>query len=371
LKKPKAGGTTGRIDYGKARQLLEETVAEVEAKLIVGNRPAVDKRVREACEILFASKTQSTREALLGLALARIQDKEVNLRLPYAKQGPTAFNARDLDQAVVNPFFQDHHIPSSKGPYLAVYRRGIRFDETTKQGVRDPEAYDALLQMIAYLEKTVDAGTLHEFLCYLVYKFAELREASNVPVSRLQRISLEQYDALISALLARKSGGRFPVVLVVATFRAIKKFFKLDWAVAFQQINVADQASGAAGDVTISTGGKILMAVEITERRLERARVVSTFKTKIAPSGIEDYLFFVKDVDPDAKDQARLYFSQGHEVNFLEIKNWMLACLATMGKQGRAVFNSHLLEFIDDPGFPKSLKVSWNESIAQLVEDPQ
>lgn len=368
MKTPRTARTAGRIDYEGARQLLDQTLAQVEADLLVGNPPEVDHSVRAACDVLFTSKTQSTREVLLGLALARIQDRGIDLRLPYAKHGPNAISARELDQRVVNPFFQDHHIPSSKGPYLAVFRRGIRFDETTKQGLQDREAYDALLAMIACLENTTNDEQLHRFLYYLLYKFAELREASKVPVARLQRISLEQYDGLISGLLATKSGGRFPVILVVATFRAIREFFKLDWQIDFQQINVADQASGAVGDITITACAQMVMAAEVTVRPVDRARVVSTFKTKIAPHGIEDYLFFASATDKEARDQARQYFSQGHEVNFLEIKTWILGCLATMGKPGRAIFNRTLLEFIEDPKFPKSLKTAWNDRITELVE---
>jgi hypothetical protein len=80
-----------------------------------------------------------------------------------------------------------------------------------------------------------------------------------------------------------------------------------------QGINVADSASGAGGDVTLVENGRIVLAAEVTERRVDKSRVVATFDTKIAPCGIEDYLFVVKD-NADiaaAMDQARRYFSQG------------------------------------------------------------
>ena len=132
---------------------------------------------------------------------------------------------------------------------------------------------------------------------------------------------------------------------------------------------MADRASGAGGDITINKAGQVIMAAEVTERPIERSRVVSTFNTKIAPGSIEDYLFLVKPqgLTPDAKLQARHYFSQGHEVNFLEIKNWILMCLATMGKKGRAIFNHVLVNLLDAPDIPKSLKVSWNEQIARIT----
>jgi hypothetical protein len=132
------------------------------------------------------------------------------------------------------------------------------------------------------------------FAGYLLYKFAKLREAAEVPLSRLQRISLEQFESLISSLLNTPSGGRLPVIIVVAALRAIKDYFGVDWVIDYQGINVADAASGVGGDITIKQGDKIVFAAEVTERPLERARVVATFNTKIAPHGIEDYLFFVR-----------------------------------------------------------------------------
>ncbi len=107
----------------------------------------------------------------------------------------------------------------------------------------------------------------------------------------------------------------------------------------------------------------------MTERPVDRSRVVSTFNTKIAPAGIEDYLFFVRPSAPidEAKQQARQYFSQGHEVNFVEIRNWILMTLATTGKRGRTIFNRVLTELLSSPDIPKALKVTWNEQIARIA----
>ena len=301
--------------------------------------------------------------------LARIQGKSLNIRLPYINQGARAYNGRTLDERAVNPFFHENRIPSSRGPYLSTFRRSVRFDVGTRGGLRDKGEYDALLKLVSYLEATNDDRALFSFLDYLLFKFVKLRESSAVSLSRLQRISLDQYERLISGLLGTPSGGRFPVLLVVATFRTIKNFFNLDWAIEHQEINVADTAAGAGGDITIRRAGEVLMAAEVTERPVDRTRVVATFNTKIAPHGIEDYLFFVKvsGVSEDARRQAHQYFSQGHEVSFLEIKDWILMSVATVGAKGRAIFNRVLLELLDDPELPRSLKMAWNAQIEGII----
>jgi hypothetical protein len=307
---------------------------------------------------LFRSNTQAYREVLVGCAIARIQDRSINVRLPYVKQAQDAYNGRTLDERVVNPFFRDNRIPSSYGPYLGVFRRSVAFTEGTREGLRDKTAYDALLALIEYLQSTQDDGQLRGFLRHLLFRFAQLREAASIPLTRLQRISLEQYDTLVTGLLTAPSGGRFPVLLVLAAFRAIRDFFGVDWTVEFQGINVADAAAGAGGDITVRSGERVLLAAEITERPVDRNRVVATFNTKIAPSAIEDYLFLVRlaDLDEAARAQARHYFAQGHEVNFLDIKDWILMSLATMGTRGRALFNRNLMELLDEPDVPRPLK---------------
>jgi hypothetical protein len=336
------------VDFDSAETTLAEIFADAQPLLLQGTTPPIAAALESPFNTIFTTNVQAYRETLLGCALARLQDQSIDIRLPYMNQGPNAFNGRTLDERVVNPFLQEHRIPSSRGPYLSAFRRSVRFDAATRQGLRDKTGYDAFLELIAALEGMTDEAEIRGFIAYLLFKFAKLREAAEVPLSRLQRISLEQYETLITSLLNTPSGGRLPVILVVAAFRTIKDYFGVDWEIDYQGINVA---------------------AEVTERPLERARVVATFNTKIAPHGIDDYLFFVRPetLAEDARQQARQYFAQGHEVNFLEIRNWILMQLATMGKRGRDIFNGHLIQLVDEPTVPRGIKVAWNDYIAALT----
>jgi hypothetical protein len=356
------------INYDAARALLEDMFNRVEASVLDSTAPSIERDVSEVCESVFQSNTQAYREVLLGSLIARIMDPSICIRLPYDGQGATAYNARTLDEKVVNPFLQAKRIPSSKGPYLAVFRRGIKFYAETRVGLKDKSGYDSLLIAFGYMENS-DREVLQRFLEYLLYKFILLREAANIPISRLRRISLDQYNRLFSGLLATASGGRFPMLLAVAMFDTIKSHFGLDWEISWQAINAADAASGAGGDITIVSGGQVVFAVEITERPVDLSRVVSTFNTKISPHSIEDYLFLLGSAGAtdDAKRQAERYFAQGHEVNFVNIKDWMLMTLTTMGIRGRGTFNSQLLLLMEGNDVPRSLKVSWNATIDSLM----
>jgi len=354
------------IDRESARNLLEKAFVEAERYLLTGTGPSLDSQLSEAVQRVFASHTQAYREVLLGCTVVRLLAPTVNIRLPYVSQGPMAYSGRSLDEQVINPFLQSKRIPCSKGPYLGVFRRSVQFDENTRSGLRDTDGYDAFLTVIAYLEDEINPRA---FLEYLLYSFVRLRESSAISLSRIQRISLAQYDRLIGGLLEVQSGGRFPVIFTVAMFETIKAFYGLAWQIAYQGINVSDAASGATGDITVCDADRVVLAVEVTQRTVDQSRVISTFNTKIAPQGIDDYLFCLGDASPtmDARRQAEQYFAQGHEVNFISIKEWILMSLATMGKRGRSIFNAQLVLLMESGEVPGPLKVSWNDHVSALV----
>jgi hypothetical protein len=357
------------IDIAAARAALDALFAEVETKALAASVPAIAGPSIPQFDVIFETRIQGYREALLGLALARLQSREIDLRLPYVNQGGQAFHARELDEQAVNPFFQTHRIPSSGGPYLAMFRRDFKFEAAQRPGQKDKRAYDAFLALISELEARKTVKEIRAFITYALYRFAKLREGADLPLSRLQRISLEQYGILIIRLLATPSGVRLPVIIVVAAFRAINEYFGKNWSIEHQGINVADRPSGAGGDVTIKESHRVVFAIEITERPLDRARVIATFNNNIAPNGIEDYLFFVRleKLSPGAEEQARQYFAQGSDVNFLEIETWVMAGLATIGKRGRELFNEQLLNLIGGTAIPPQLKVAWNNYIDELT----
>ena len=356
------------VEYGGGRALLDQRLASVSGVLLTGERPTVDSALAEDIERVFESRTQAYREVLVGCVLARWSDRAIDITKPYVNQGPDAFSGRALDERVVNPFFQENRIPSSKGPYLSVFRRSVPFDEGTRAGVLDKEGYDALLRLIQHVKGTESDRDLLTFLDQLLLRFYDLREASQVAIAQPQRVSLEQISDLVDRLLATPSGGRYPMYLVEATLNAIKERFGLAWDVQMQGVNVADAAGGAVGDVEVREHDVIVFSAEVTERQINADRVIATFETKIAPHAIRDYMFLTSDsVDDAAKAQASAYFAIGHEVTFIDIAAWIWHMLASIGSDGRAMFFRALLGRLGRDDTPTSLKTAWNDEIAHLT----
>lgn len=355
------------LDYEKAAKILAELFAEAETAFQTKSPPTVGTEIQESADRLFASSTQAYREVLLGCGLARMLKHSINIRHPYMKHGADAFNGRTLDENVVNPFLQEKTIPCSKAPYLSCFRRGVKFVPETIVGLKDKEGYKAFLVYIAALERA-NKTKVKSLLTYLLYRFVLLRDEASIPLSRISRLSLNQYKILIGKLLQVQSGGLIPVLLCVAMLRAIKNSYGLEWEIEWQGINVADKASGAGGDISVTQKGAIILAIEVTERPIEKSRVISTFNTKIVKSAIEDYLF-VSTTRPadDAWQVAHTYFTQGHEINFLHVAGWIVNNLATIGAKGRLLFTQEILSLFDTRDVAATIKLAWNDLVKELV----
>lgn len=355
-----------QVNIERAKQVLNEHFEQAEQDYLNAITPVVSERIQRSADVLFETKVQSYREALLGCAIARIVDPQIDLSLPYAEQGENAFSGRSLDEQVVNPFLVLKEIPCSKGPYLAVFRRNVRFIPETAVGLKDKKGYQAFL---AYLEelKRADGQHASNLLRYLLYRFVELREKSTVQLVRLPRISVEQVRRLAEALLSRKSGGRLPLLLSVAMLRAISNTYQLGWKIEWQDINVPDRASGAGGDITVWEGGRIRMAIEVTERTIDQTRVEATFQSKLSPLSIHEYLFAFAGSEPaeEAYRTAYVLFAQGHEVGFVGVSDWIYYNLATAGAKGREAFLEEVAKLLEKA--PATVKMSWNEVVRQLL----
>lgn len=357
------------IDYEVARRILKEEFEAAEREVGENTPVVVQAVISESTSRLLASRTQAFREALIGCCLARIIDQEIDIRLPYIELAPNAFTGRSLDENVVNPFLHDRMVPCSKSPYLSTIRRGFTFHpESIKRGVRDKGAYEAMLDFIGELE-IADKESARSYLRHLLTEFVRLREAANIQLAQIARLSLEQYRILIAGMLAVPSGGLIPVLLAVAMFQTIKECFKLGWVIEWQGINVADQASGAGGDITIKDDGETVLVVEVTERSIDRSRVVATFNTKIALHGISDYLFFFGNAGPgdEAKEAARQYFAQGHDISFLSVEEWLVHSLGTVGPKCRRMFTEKFLNLLGLREVSAGLKMAWNDEVRRLL----
>ena len=175
---------------------------------------------------------------------------------------------------------------------------------------------------------------------------------------------------LVKELLAEPSGGLFPLFFSVSILQAFKDCHNLPWKIEWQGINVADAPSGAGGDITLrTTEGEEILTIEITERKIDKNRVVSTFNSKILIHKIKDYLFLFSAVIPEkeAFDTAKGYFPQGYEINFISIEKWIESLLVTMSATCRKLFTASCVSLMKGPEVSAVLKPAWNEKVRVII----
>ena len=356
------------MNYQEAKDLLISLYQQVSESMDPEVKRALTDN-SEALDIIFSSKTQSYREVLLGCALIHLMQPDVNIRLPYINHGEGSFNGRSLDEYAVNPFLQEQLFPCSKGPYLAAFRRSVKLLPETADGLRDKAGYAAMMDLLSVIESCDTGKKTATILMCLLQCFITLRNESQIPLTRVGRFSIEQYGQLLSELLRYQSGGLLPVLITVAFFQTLAEHYSLLWDISWQGINVADNVTGAEGDVTIKNDGITASAVEVTERPLDHRRVISTFNTKIINKDVKDYLFIYTNTEPDesARQTARNLFSQGYEINFVNVIEMILSNFLVLPASARVIFTTNMISLLESRDVPASVKIKWNESVKAVL----
>jgi hypothetical protein len=130
----------------------------------------------------------------------------------------------------------------------------------------------------------------------------------------------------------------------------------------------ADRASGAVGDITVLKDEAVILGIEVTERAIDKGRVTLTFDQKISPGGLTDYLFVTTArPDADALAAAHSYTAVGHEMNFVQLQEWLINNLATIGPSCRGLFQAKMIGLVGGTDVSASLKVAWNEKMDTAI----
>jgi hypothetical protein len=357
-----------QVIYENAREILLDLFSRTET----GVGENVDRLLydyAEQLDVVFGSRTQSYREVLLGCALVHLMCPAINIRLPYIKHGEGSFNGRTLDETVINPFFQEQLIPCSKGPYLATFRRNVKLTPETAEGLRDKIGYSAMLKLLEAIECCSTEAESENIVMCLLKRFIALRDASRIPLARLSRLSVCEYSGFLKTLLQKQSGGLIPVLLTVAFFQTLNEHYKLEWEISWQGINVADNATGVEGDVIVRRHGMATLAIEVTERPIDKRRVRSTFNTKIIHSDVREYLFIYTNAKPDdtALEASKNLFSQGYDINFVNIVDFIINNFYAMPSAARDVWADKMLVLLDSVEVSASIKIMWNGCVKSFL----
>jgi hypothetical protein len=142
------------------------------------------------------------------------------------------------------------------------------------------------------------------------------------------------------------------------------------WTIERQEINAADGATGAPGDITIYKDGAIFKAIEVTERPIDGSRVDSTFSTKITLNNAAEYLFVYTNDLPreNALERAKAYFAQGYNINFASITDLTIHILLSGDEAFRTAYNERMFELFNAQDVQATIKVAWNDALTEAMQ---
>jgi hypothetical protein len=366
----KKGSETESLDLKRAAELLEThwqtVVAEESAKPDI--HYVGDAALCQAIQASVNHKQVAYRFCLPVQLLGKLTNRRLDsLRLQKRKGDPsdvTGWDARSLASKVVAPFNQQQEniLGTSSDPYVGNpmrIPRMVRDDKSKK----DLIGWNTLLNVLEQVESCADPdfteAVFRQVLLEMFHRQKSLRFAYPLP----PRISLEDALSLAQGFLEEKSGGDRSLALCGALFDAIGIHFGLYAKVDRARINASDEATGQAADLEcINAEGKVLLAVEVKDRKLTLTDVEGTLR-KCRQRKIKDIFFTAPGVRPDEQstldERVTRAFASGQNLYIFDFFNLARSVLALGGEPIRITFLQKVGEHLDLWNTQPSHRQAW------------
>ncbi|HUB16627.1 MAG TPA: restriction endonuclease, SacI family [Acetobacteraceae bacterium] len=178
---------------------------------------------------------------------------------------PRGFAAR-----VIVPWNRENQsvLGPSGDPYVSNPLRRPRVDAGLDQ-MSDREQWEKLCAVLRDVEETNKPEHTERVLIRVLGVIRDrLRDLTFIYIVP-QRVSITQADELVREFLAEGSGGDRGLAVVAALFETFRERLGLYQEIRRNVINAADAATNSAGDLEcIGTDGRVVLAVEVKERRI-------------------------------------------------------------------------------------------------------
>lgn len=373
----KKDGDIETLDMKRAGELLEmhwqAVVAEASAKSNI--EYVADVTFRKAIHDSVNHKQVAYRFCLPIQILGKLTNRTLDcLRLQKRKGDPndiTGWDARSLGSKVVAPFNQkqENLLGTSNDPYVSNpmrIPRMVRDDQSKK----DVTGWNILLDVLEQIESRGNTdftkNVFRQVLLEMFRRQKSLRFVYPLP----PRISLDGALSLARKFLEQKSGGDRSLALCGALFDAIGIHFGLYAKVDRARINASDEATGQAADLEcINPEGKVVLAVEVKERKLTLTDVDGTLR-KCRQRKIKDIFFATPGVKGDERstldERIARAFAGGQNLYVFELFDFARSVLALGGEPIRITFLQKVGEHLDLWNTQPSHRQAWKSLLESV-----
>ena len=198
----------------------------------------------------------------------------------------------------------------------------------------------------------------------------EILKSRRFDYPTLTRISMEQTLYLAGRLLESSREGEHGMSLAAALFKVIGRRFGLWDQVLRLASTTADQASGMTGDLECRKNGELVYAVEVKERMLKLADVVS-FDEKLSKSRLAEALINAPGVHSSDADgvhnRIRLMWGRGINLYQLTIAELVSVTMGLAGEDGRLEFIAEVGNQLDEYARPSG-RAAWRDLLKGVLD---
>jgi hypothetical protein len=254
----------------ECQRILNEVWSETTKRGLVSKPSLDDPLLRKLIKEAVNSKTKSYRYVLPTQLIAKLANPTLDSRCLQAKRGGSgAFDARSVNEKVVVKFDKDNEnvFGGSPQPYVNNPLRRLEVTPTYSVQQKDKEGWDTLCVILEKVESANSPEFTRKVLEQTLYEALVRLSKTKILYPVPQRISLEQVNGLIGQFLSGHSLGDRPQAIGSALLETIGEEFKIFSKVKRSKTTSADASTGQVGDIECFDKEKLVLGVEIKDKR--------------------------------------------------------------------------------------------------------
>lgn len=358
------------IDFiGECRSVLDKHWEEI-IKTEQLSDTSLPPEIREAIKQCINSKTLTYRYVLPTQVLAKITDKTLDSRSIQVASGiKGAFDARSLCHKVIVPFDKNNEdvLGGANEPYINNPIRVPTVSAEYRGDKKDKTGWDALCAVLDTVEQKNDPNFTELVFKQILIEIHNRLDQVKVTYPIPTRVSIDATLMLIEKFISMPSGGEHPQSVTYAIFKTIGEWFELYDNVKRSKINASDDSSDQIVDIECYDSDKIVMAIEVKDKKLTVEQIKS--KIDVARSKkVSELLFIAQQGINDLKEWKDLRdheFSSGQNIYVYNLMDFLPSILILLGEEGRRDFLEHICDSLDKYADIKS-RLSWAKMLSEL-----
>lgn len=324
--------------------------------------------------VLLQSEAVSFTYSLPTQLLGKVTNPELDcLCLQRGENKESQWDSRSFAQSVIVPWVGENEnvLGTSQDPYVSNPLRQARV-VPNPPNVRPNTLprWQALHGILRDVEERNDTKYTRAVLREVLRQTHEILKSRQFNYPRLTRISLAQTLFLVERLIDSSREGEHGMSLAAALFEVIGSNFGLWEEVVRQASTTADRASGMIGDLECRQNGKLVYAVEVKERTIRLADVVS-FDEKLSHGELTEAMINAPGVHSSDTDEVgnriRLMWGRGINLYNATIEQLVSVTLSLAGEDARLRFVTEVGKQLDEFARPSG-KAAWRDLLKSILD---